>query len=177
MKVLMISLFTLISCAQIQASTEKLDTVDYVDLERYLGKWYEIARFDHRFQRNCTATSAVYSMREDGDIKVLNSCRLGSPDGKLKEAEGRAWVQDNATNAKLKVQFFLRGLRLPIFAGDYWILELGENYEYALIGEKSRKYLWILSRTPKLDKEILNQLIKSAQEKGFDTSKLLYTDH
>lgn len=165
------------SCSTLSASDKPLDTVDYVDLDRYLGKWYEIARFEHRFQRNCTATTAEYSMRDDGDIKVLNSCRLHTPDGKLKEAEGRAWVKDTVSNAKLKVQFFLRGIRLPIFAGNYWVLELGEDYEYALVGDKSRKYLWILNRTNQMDEQTYNMLVNKASEKGFDVSKLVKTIH
>lgn len=170
-------LVLLVSCSSINARNLPLDTVDYVDLNRYLGKWYEIARFDQKFQKGCTATAADYSLRSDGDIKVINKCRLGSPDGKLKEAEGRAWIKDRHTNAKLKVQFFLRGIRLGIFAGKYWILDLDEDYQHALVGDPSRKYLWILSRTNKMDEKVYDELVKKAEDMHFDTSKLLKTVH
>ncbi|MDA8791827.1 lipocalin family protein [Bacteriovoracaceae bacterium] len=155
-----------------------LKTVDYVDLDRYLGKWYEIARFDQKFQRGCTATTAEYKkMKKKGNIKVINRCRLNSPDGKLKKGIGRAWIKNKKTNAKLKVQFFLRRIKLGFLAGKYWILALGENYDYAMVGDPSRKYLWILSRENTLDPEIYNQLVEQAEKTGFDTSKLLKTLH
>ena len=155
-----------------------LETVPHVDLDRYLGDWYEIARFeDISFQRDCYATKANYSLREDGDIRVLNSCRVGSVTGKSKKAEGRAWVVDQKTNSKLKVQFFLRGIRLPFAAGDYWIIELDEDYQYVMVGSPSRDYLWILSRSTKLPESIYQYLIGRAEEMGFDTKKLIGTIH
>jgi len=154
-----------------------LPIVDYVDLDRYLGKWYEISSLPQSFQKGCTATMAEYSMRGDGDIKVLNSCRLNSPDGKLKEAEGRAWVKDKKTKAKLKVQFFLKEFKFFLFAGNYWILDIDKNYESVLVGEKSRKYLWILSRKPFLSSKRYDELVLKAESLGFDTSKLVKTIH
>lgn len=165
------------SATAMSSSSLPLDTVDYVDLNRYLGKWYEIARFEQSFQKDCTAVTANYSLRKDGDIKVINTCRKGSPDGEYKEAEARAWVVEEETNAKLKVQFFLRGIKLSIFAGDYWVLELDDDYQYAMIGDKSRKYLWILSRTKELDEKIYLELVAKAKDLHFDTSKLLKTIH
>lgn len=175
MKKLVLFFSMLICSVALSSSSLPLDTVDYVDLDRYLGKWYEIARFDQSFQKGCTAVEANYSLRKDGDIKVINTCRVGSPDGEYKEAEARAWVVDEETNAKLKVQFFLRGIKLPIFAGNYWILELDEDYQYAMVGDKSRKYLWILSRTKDLDEKIYLELVAKAKDLHFDVSKLLKT--
>lgn len=176
MKKLLILIFAA-SCSSLSAGNPPLDVVQHVDLQKYLGKWYEVARFDQSFQKNCTATQAHYSMRSDGDIKVMNTCRLFTPDGELKVAEGRAWVKDKKSNAKLKVQFFLKAIKLSFLAGNYWILDLDQNYQYALIGDPSRKYLWILSRTKVMDEAIFQNLVKKAEELKFDTSKLLRTLH
>ncbi len=147
-----------------------LDVVEHVDLDRYLGEWYEIARLPASFERNCYASKAEYSKNEDGTIKVINSCHKNSMDGPLKVSTAKAFVADKDTNAKLKVQFFWP------FKGDYWILDLDDNYEYALVGEPSRKYMWILSRTPQIALEALQDLIEKANAKGFDTEKLIYTE-
>lgn len=146
-----------------------LETVPYVDLQRYLGKWYEIASFPQSFQKGCVGTQATYSLRDDGDIEVLNQCYDGSFEGKVRTARGKAWVTDRATNAKLRVQFFWP------FSGKYWVLELGENYEYAVIGHPNRDYLWILSRTPQLDRQVLNGIIERVKAKGFDINRLKET--
>jgi apolipoprotein D and lipocalin family protein len=120
-----------------------MDVVDFVDFERYTGKWYEIASLPQHFQRGCVATTATYTLRTDGRIGVLNECRDESFDGTLRQAEGIAWVSDPSdSDAKLKVQFFWP------FRGDYWIIELAADYSYVVIGHPSREYLWILSRTP-----------------------------
>lgn len=154
-----------------------LKTVDYVDLDRYLGKWYEIARFDQKFQKGCTATTATYSRSKNGDINVLNECRINFPDGRLKSAKGRAWSTNSPMNSKLKVQFFLRWLKIPFFAGDYWILDLDDDYQSVLIGDQSRKYLWILARNKKLAPERYKELVNKAESLGFDSKKLLKTWH
>lgn len=174
--IVLLSLITLFSCSSL-AKRSSLPTVEYVDLERYVGKWYEVARFDQKFQKGCTATTAEYSFRSDGDIKVVNSCRLGSPEGELKSGEARAWVKDKKSNSKLKVQFFAKGLKLGIFAGDYWILDLGKNYEYAMVGDKKRKSLWFLSRTRDISDELMEKLILKAEMLGFDTDKLIFTQY
>lgn len=155
----------------------QLETVDKVDLQRYLGKWFEIARFDQKFQKNCTAVTAEYKLRKNGTIKVINKCRKFNPNGKLKVAIGRARVTDKNSNAKLRVQFFLRFLNIGFLSGNYWILDLGEDYDYALIGDPSRKYLWILSRTKEMDERTYLGLVQKAETLGFDTSKLLKTVH
>ncbi len=144
----------------------ELKTVEQVELKRYLGQWFEIASFPKRFQRGCTATTANYSLREDGDIAVLNSCKLGTLDGKLKEATGKAWVVDKVSNAKLLVRFFWP------FSGDYWIVDLAKDYSYAVVGSPDRDYLWILSRTPTLDTALYNQILARITAQGFDVSRL-----
>jgi apolipoprotein D and lipocalin family protein len=144
----------------------ELKTVDHVDVKRYMGTWYEIAKFPQRFQKGLVGVTATYSPLPNGKVRVINSGYKEDFNGKLKTAKGKAWVVDTATNAKLKVSFFWP------FSGNYWILELGKDYEYAVIGEESHNYLWILSRTPRMDKAVYNELLKRVQEKGFDISKL-----
>ena len=144
-----------------------LQVVPHVDLNRYLGTWYEIARFPHRFQEGCVASRATYTLLEDGKIGVLNQCYKGGLDGELSSAKGKAWVVDPETGAKLKVSFFWP------FTGDYWIIDLGENYEYAVVGHPSRTYLWILSRTPEMDEAQYNRILDRLQQQGYDTGKLI----
>lgn len=174
-KIIPFILFALSSCAM--ANKEPLPTVDFVDLNRYIGKWYEIARFEQSFQKGCTQVSAVYAKKDNGEISVTNSCVIKET-GKFKQSSARAWVTDKKTNAKLKVQFFLRSIRLPFLAGNYWIIDLDEeNYEYAMVGDPTRKYLWILARGTNLDSATFEMLKSRAQDLGFDTSKLLITEH
>ena len=144
----------------------ELKTVEQVDLNRYLGQWFEIASFPKRFQRDCTATTATYSLRQNGDISVVNSCKLATLDGKLKEATGKAWVVDKVSNAKLLVQFFWP------FSGDYWIVDLAKDYSYAVVGSPDRDYLWILSRTPTLNASLYSQILARITTQGFDVSRL-----
>jgi apolipoprotein D and lipocalin family protein len=149
-----------------RADDKPLEVVDAVDLERYLGRWYEIASYPMYFQKGCTATTADYSLRDDGLIQVINSCRKGSLDGKLKQAKGRAKVVETETNAKLKVSFF------GPFWGDYWIIDLDSDYRWAVVGVPSRKYLWILSRTPQMDPVIYDAIIGRLPDKGYDPKRL-----
>jgi apolipoprotein D and lipocalin family protein len=145
-----------------------LHTVDTVDLQRYLGTWYEIARYPNRFERDCDSnTTAQYSRRNDGRIEVVNSCR--KPSGKTKSVRGVAKVVDPITNAKLKVTFFWP------FTGNYWVLALGPDYQYAIVGEPSRKYLWVLSRTPQLDRETYRAILDRIKQLGYIPSKLVLT--
>ena len=151
-------------------STKKLEVVQYVDLERYLGTWYEIVRLPAWFEKNCTGVTATYSMRKDGKIEVVNRCKKETLDGSIKEAVGKAWVKDKTSNAKLKVMFFWP------FAGDYWIIDLDDkNYQYAVVGDPKRKYLWVLSRIPKMDETLLNSLLDRAKKQGYDLDKLIKT--
>jgi len=144
----------------------ELKTVEKVDLSRYLGLWYEIARIDQTFQKGCVATTAEYSLKDDGRIKVLNKCRKNTIDGKEKSAEGVAWVVDKETNAKLKVSFFWP------FSGKYWIIDLEPEYKWAVVGDPSREYLWILSRSPEMDEETYEGIMKRLKEQLYDISKI-----
>ncbi len=145
-----------------------LETVKQVDVKRYMGKWYEIASFPQSFQKGCACTTAEYELLENGKVKVLNCCYLPEKD-KMKTAEGKAWITDKNTNAKLKVQFFWP------FSGKYWIIDLADDYSYAVVGHPNREYLWILSRTPEMATETYNAIIKKVSAKGFDTTMLKKT--
>lgn len=151
------------------AEAPPLRTVERVELERYLGTWYEIAAYPQRFQKDCTATTATYSPGPDGEIRVLNRCRKKTLDGRLDEAVGRARVVDANTGAKLEVSFF------GPFWGDYWIIDLGQDYEYAVVGHPSREYLWILSRTPTLAAPTYDAIIERLVAQGYDPAKLVRT--
>jgi len=160
-------LMALVASAGVATAKEpELTTVDSVELERYLGTWYEIASYPAWFQRDCTAVSAHYSLRDDGLLKVVNSCRKGSLDGKLKQSTGRAKVVDTDSNAKLKVSFF------GPFWGKYWIIDLDPDYQWAVVGEPKRKYLWILSRTRSMDDEVYERILAGLPDKGYDSDGL-----
>ena len=165
-----LSLFTLAFLMTIvgEASTP-LQVVENVDLDRYLGTWFEIASYPAWFAKNCTGVTAEYSPREGGGITVVNRCHKGALDGRLKEARGRARVVDPETNAKLKVSFF------GPFWGNYWILELDPDYRWVVVGEPKRKYLWILSRTPSLDQDTLDEILSRLPEKGYSRDRLQWT--
>ena len=147
-----------------------LKTVSHVDLNRYLGVWYEIARYPNRFQKGCLGSRATYSLRPDGKISVLNEC-FDETTNKLRKAEGKAWVVDKTTNAKLKVSFFWP------FSGHYWIIELGKDYEYAVIGHPDREYLWILSRNEEMQDDLYKEILSRLAKHGYDTSRLIMNDH
>ena len=151
------------------AEQQEPTTVQFVNLDLYAGKWYEIARYPNRFQKKCiAAVSATYKLRKDGKVEVVNQCKQSN--GKTKLARGSARVVDKVTNAKLKVTFFWP------FSGDYWILDLDPDYKYAVVGEGKRKYLWILSRTPEIDPEIYSQILDRISNQGYDTAKLIRTN-
>lgn len=144
-----------------------LDVVDKVDVNRYLGRWYEIARLPFKQQAGCECTSAEYQLIDSTTLKVINKCLK---EGKVDDAEGKAFVVEGSNNAKLRVQFFWP------FRGDYWVIDLDkENYQYAVVGTPSRKYLWILSRTQKMDNKLFQKVIENAGSKGFDMTKLEIT--
>ena len=146
-----------------------LTTVDFVDLDKYQGRWYEIARFPNNFEKNCEGVTADYGKREDGLISVVNTCRKGAPDGPAKTANGRARIVDTETNAKLEVSFF------GPFWGDYWIIGLDEAYSLSLVGEPSGRYLWILSRTPKVEDATLQDAIATLRDLGYSVDALYFT--
>ncbi len=140
--------------------------VEHVDLQRYVGLWYEIAKIPNRFQKQCVrGTTAEYSIRSDGKIDVINSCV--TRDGKADVAKGLAKVENAVSNSQLKVSF-LRLLGLRPFWGDYWIIGLGSEYEYAIVGTPDRKYGWILSRTPKLAPDVLERVFQELRIQGYD---------
>jgi len=147
----------------------ELRTVQHVDLTRYMGTWYEIASFPQWFQRGCVASTATYSFRADGGVDVVNRCHKERLDGEEISATGRARVADPATNAKLKVSFFRP------FWGDYWIVDLGADYEFAVVGHPSRDYLWILSRRPTMDEAVYEGILVRLKAQGYDTGRLQRT--
>lgn len=143
-----------------------LATVENVEIGRYTGRWYEIARYPNSFEPGCVGVTADYTLRQDGRISVLNTCIEGDLDGEVRLIEGVARVIDPGTNAKLAVTFFAP------FEGDYWILDLGEDYEYAVVGEPSRTFLWILSRKPVMDQDLYEDILSRLPEKSYDPNRL-----
>lgn len=155
------------------ARSKKIDkhTVSSFDLNRYMGKWYEIARFDHPFERNMVGVTAYYESAPNGKVKVVNEGYIGSKSAKLRRVEGSAKLAKGGIAGRLKVKFFF------LFSSNYYVLELDElNYNYALVGSSSSKYLWILSRTPTMLRAELNKLIRCAKERGYDTRELIFVD-
>ena len=172
MKTLLLLIFvSFISCS----GTKKTDVnpidnspVSSFELTRYLGTWYEIARFPHSFEKDLVGVTAAYLLREDGKIKVVNSGYKESFDGKFKTIEGKAKVADITGAGHLKVSFFL------FFYADYYVLDLDTvNYEYALVGSSSPNYLWILCRRPYMPVETYNMLVEKAKERGYAVQKLI----
>jgi apolipoprotein D and lipocalin family protein len=153
-------------------------TVDSVSLERYAGTWYEIARLPNKFQNRCAGNvTASYRLRPDGRIDVLNRCRTSS--GEIDEALGIARLASkNGPNTRLKVRFAPAILSfLPMVWGDYWILGLAPDYHWAVVGEPSRQYLWILARTPDLPRSAMEQAREIARMNGYDLTPLQLTEH
>ncbi len=149
--------------------TEPLDTAQNVDLNRYLGKWYEIARLPRLFEKGCVGVTAEYSLRPDGKIDIKNSCRSYTCNGRIYQANGVAKVVDPQTHSKLAVSF------LWPFETDYWILEVDPEYSYAVVGSPDRDSFWILSRSPKLPETLVQSILNHYQTLGFDFSELILT--
>ncbi len=164
---LLLAVLFLISSCKGQHTMIDKTVVKELDIERYLGTWYEIARYDHSFERGLVGVTATYSFRDDGKIKVINSGFKETLDGKRSEAIGKAKIPNPDEPAKLKVSFFW------FFYADYFVLELDDNYQWAVIGSKSDKYLWILSRTPHIDESLYNELLDKLKKRGYDVSKLI----
>jgi apolipoprotein D and lipocalin family protein len=157
----------LYGCAVPDKTMPTLETVANVDLQRYVGTWYEIARLPHRFQRGCYASRAVYTLLDDGLIGVYNECRKGAADGPIKSVQGKARVVDKQTNAKLEVSFFWP------FWGDYWIIDLDSDYQWAVVGHPNRKFLWILGRQKTIDEEVMDGIKIRLLKQGYDLQELL----
>ena len=156
------------SCASVGGRTgDAIRVVDSVDLDRYTGVWYEIARLPNSFEKGLVCTTATYTVKEDGRITVVNEGRKGSAVGRKSRAVGTAWVVDPAEPAKLKVSFFWP------FASDYWIIALdAEQYRYAVVAGLNRRFLWVLSREPFVEDSLYERLLDSARAMGFDTDAL-----
>jgi len=161
--------------ATVPVQAQEVVTVPSVDLKRYVGKWYEIARFPNSFQKKCIANAtAEYRARSDGDIDVTNRCKVEG--GVLDQADGLARVIDGSRNAKLQVRFAPPWLAwFPLVWGDYWIIDLDADYSIATVGTPSRDYLWILARKPVLSTAEYEAAVNNATKQGFDTSKLVKT--
>ena len=165
--IFIIALLFLINACKGQNKMIDKTVVKELNIEKYLGKWYEISRFDHRFERGLVGVTAFYSFREDGKLKVVNSGYKKALNGEKSEAIGKAKIPDPKTPSKLKVSFFW------FFYVDYYVLELDKNYQWAVIGSSSDNYLWILSRTPKIEKGLYNELLNKIANRGYDVNKLI----
>ena len=141
-----------------------------VDLTRYLGSWYEIGRYENRFEYNCEGVTADYSIGADGLIRIKNVCHRGSPTGRVRSVDGKARVVEGSGNAKLKVSFFG-----PFFLGDYWVLDHDHDYEWSIVGEPTGKYLWILSRHSTISQEVEHSLFERVSRMGYDTGLIRMT--
>lgn len=157
----------LVSSSNAQNRMIDKTVVKELDIDRYLGTWYELARYDHRFEQGLVGVTASYSFRDDGKLKVVNTGYKGTIDGEKSEAIGKAKIPDPAIPSKLKVSFFW------IFYGDYFVLELDKNYQWAIIGSSSDNYLWILSRSPQIDDTLYQELLNKLTRRGYDVNKLI----
>ncbi len=164
--VLILLLLITFSCTNTNSQMIDTTTVRELDLNRYLGTWYEIARFPHSFEKGMAGVTANYSLRDDGKISVLNKGYKNGLNGELSVAEGKAKIPDQSQPGKLKVSFFW------IFYADYYVLELDDNYQYAMIGSSSPKYFWILSRTPQMDESTYQMLLGKARQRGYNLDRL-----
>jgi apolipoprotein D and lipocalin family protein len=163
------------ACASVDKNQAELTVVPNIEVNRYMGKWYEVARLPNRFQNMCESNvSATYAQKTNGRLSVTNLCKKS--DGSITSVEGEARQASNsAQNSKLQVRFAPAWLSwLPVW-GDYWIIDLAPDYSYAVIGEPSREYLWLLSRTPKMDAALYEKILVEAKAKGFDSSKVVKT--
>ncbi len=163
---ILMSLFSIFS----GPTTTGVKVVGYVDLNRYTGTWYEIARFPNSFERGLKCVTATYTLRDDGRITVLNKGHKIENPSLVKQSQGVAWVPDKTYPAKLKVRFFWP------FSGDYWIIALDPSYRFVLVGDPSLKYLWVLSRTKIMEEADYRHLLDKAKENGFDISKLMLVE-
>ncbi|OTG73204.1 hypothetical protein B9T26_08945 [Acinetobacter sp. ANC 4169] len=157
------------------AQTKPLQTVEKVELDKYLGVWYEVARKPMYFQNKCDHdVSATYTLNENGNVGVDNRCY--TKDGKLTQSVGEAFVQNAPFNTKLKVSFLPDAIRwLPVGRGDYWVLKIDDDYQTVLVGEPRRKYMWVLSRSPQPDQAVVKEYLEYAQSVGYDLGDVIHT--
>lgn len=157
------------------AQTKPLQAAEKVELDQYLGVWYEIARKPMYFQNKCDSdVTAVYTLNENGNVQVDNRCIM--QDGKQTHSMGEAFVQNPPFNTKLKVSFLPEAIRwFPVGRGDYWILKIDEHYQTVLIGEPRRKYLWVLSRTPHPNQQVISEYLDYAKSVGYDLQDVIHT--
>ena len=151
-------------------SKEELETVKNVDLNKYAGTWYEIAKLPNKFEKNLSCISATYTLKENGKVNVLNQ-GFNTKKGTWKDISGTAWVPNSEFPGQLKVRFFWP------FAGDYYIISLADDYSYALVGDPSRQYLWVLSRNQELDDTAYSNLMAIAKDKGFNIDAVEKVNH
>lgn len=160
--------------AQSKKATE-LTTVPKLDLSRYAGKWFEIARYPNKFQKQCVGnTTATYSLKGEGKLEVLNECL--ERDGKTSSAKAAGKIADKTTNAKLKVRFAPSFISFLSFVwADYWVIDLAKDYSYAVVGTPERDYFWILSRQPEMKESVFQEILRKAESKGFDPNRVVKT--
>ncbi len=147
---------------------EPLEVSPQVDYDRFAGRWYEIARLPRPTQKDCYGTTSFYERDGEGALRITNECALGKFDGPYSGMKTSATVPNASEPAKLS-------LKVGLYKGDYWVLEVGEKYDYAVIGHPSREYLWVLSRTPQLEPSALQSILERAKAKKFDVDRLEYT--
>lgn len=165
-----LSFLGLSSCST-TSSTLNTTTVPALDIERYMGHWYEIARFDHPFERGLEGCTADYELQDDGTVKVTNSGYKGSLEGKFKQSVGKARRPDDKVPGQLEVSFFMN------FYSQYNVMELSPDYRYVLVGSKSDKYLWILCRTPEMTDQEIDFILTRARMRGYNTDNLIWVRH
>lgn len=153
-------------CLPFSPDGAPLDSVKYVEIERYMGRWYEIAKYPNTFEQNCYGVTADYTLNPNGTVRVVNTCRSEDGSKVIRVIEGVAEIADRNTNAKLTVYFFYP------FGAPYWIIDLDADYQYAVVGEPSRRFLWILSRSPTLEPAIYDAIVTRLQNMGYDPSRL-----
>lgn len=158
-------------------ANQSVKAVEQVDLNQYLGQWHEVARKPLTFQKDCAYNvTAHYSLNSKGNINVDNRCYKA--DGTMKQSTAEAYVQNAPANSKLKVSFLPKAIRwIPIARGDYWVLKIDQDYQTVLVGEPKKKYLWVLSRDPEPNKEVVQTYLNYAQSMGYDLSDVIYTPY
>lgn len=166
----LVAIIVLAACSGPVGNDDVPEPAKTVDLQQYKGLWYEFARYENRFERGCEAVTAEYTPLSGGKVAVKNSCREGSVDGPRRISEGSATPAGDPKGAKLKVSFFG-----PALMTNYWVLDRGDDYGWAIVGEGSGRFLWLLTRTPQPSEQLRTQLIARANSLGYDTDMLRFT--